>query len=430
MAAFSRKLTVGILASALAASSFVPLTAQAENLVAVNQVPVPQAETAPSPVTPPVSLTSTALNQKGDSYKMSPDGTTWREYLETLRVFLSDGRTLRAPAASVIRDNRSLKDVQARVLDAGGARVWTFPGAQVNHSLIIQSAVGSAEGIIGAKATIVEVPDSVNITAAKIVRSFTTTTKQVKVGRRKVVDKIVRVEGPSLLAVAGLDRVSGVVYLSGYRPVNGAWMATTEPFSQIPSHFLQNLSGQASFSGNDLILSVSPQSAPQGAAVSGLPKPKSSAYQIVLKFQGGHFVLGGSPGKDMPLSIVSYFVQCLRLNRMDLAKAWLADPALASIPKYTKLIGKNAEPYKLVPMSQPPSGAARYRLVTYNKYDLIFDVGRVKKDLMIKGIFIAPPDSLSKSLSGTMIGATPPAPPAATETPTATPAAQPPEHHD
>lgn len=226
-----------------------------------------------------------------------------------------------------------------------------------------------------------------------------------------------------MLCVAGLDRVSGLVYLGAFKPVAGAWVATSEPFSQIPSHFMQSLSGQASFSGNDLVLSVSSQnSAPPSENANGntLPRPKSTSYQIVLKFNGGHFQLAGSPGKDVPLSVVSYFVQCVRTNRMDLAKAWVADPLLINNMKYAGLIGKNGDPYKLVAMTQPPNAYARYRLVTGTKYDLIFDVGKVKKDILIKAIFIAPPDNLARNLAGTMIGA-PVAPPAAADA-TAAPA--------
>lgn len=385
-----------------------------------------------------VNLTSQALNQKSLNYKMSPDDGTWREFLETLRIYLSDVKTLRAPAAAVIQQNKGLKDVQAKALDAGGARVWTFPGSPHNHSLVIQSGgAASAEGAGGARVSIVAVPETVNITAAKIVKSFTTKTTPVNVGRHRVVQKTVKVEGPSFLAVAGLDRVSGLVYLGAFKPVSGAWVATSEPYSQIPGHFMQTLSGQVSFSGNDLVLSVASQtpgstqpsetSSATSAAPTGttLPKPKSSSYQIVLKFNNGHYVLGGSPGKDVPLSVVSYFVQCVRQNRMDLAKAWIADPALVSIPKYAKLLGRNQEPYKLVAMTQPPNSYARYRLVTGQKHDLIFDVGKVKKDVLIKGIFIAPPDGLARNLSGTIIGGQPAPPPTQSETPapTASPAA-------
>ena len=374
---------------------------------------VQNANSAGETAAPVVSLTSQALNQKGQNYKMSPDDSTWREFLETLRIYLTDVHTLKAPSAAVIAQNKALKDMQARVLDAGGARVWTFPGSQHNHSLVIQSAgAASPEGTSGARVSIVAVPETANVTAAKIIKSSTTTTKAVKVGRR-MVQKTVKVEGPSVLCVAGLDRVTGLVYLGAFKPVAGAWVATSEPFAQIPSHFMQSLSGQASFSGNDLVLSVSSQSsAPPSESAAGntLPRPKSTSYQIVLKYNGGHFQLAGSPGKDVPLSVVTYFVQCLRTNRMDLAKAWVADPLLINNTKYTGLVGKNGEPYKLVSMTQPPNAYARYRLVTGTKYDLIFDVGKVKKDILIKSIFIAPPDSLARNLAGTIIGApvTPP----------------------
>lgn len=407
-------------------------TALAQN---EKSAPVPSAATATSPAAAPVNLNSAALTAKGQTYKLSPDDTTWKDFLETFRIYLSDGRTLKAPASAVIQQNKALRDVQARAIEAGGARVWTFPGSQNNHALVIQSGGGvSAEGAPAAKAVIVPLPETVNVTAAKIVKSFTTKTESIKV-RRKVIQRTVRVEGPSMLVVAGLDRVSGLVYLGAYRPVGNSWSATTEPFSQISQNFMQTLSGQASFNGNDLVLSVSSQSPADSQPEaktdtktgSQLPKPKSSSYQIVLKFVGGHFVVAGAPGKDVPLQVVTYFVQCMRTGRMDLAKAWLADPSLVSIPKYIGLVGRNQEPYKLISMSNPAGGGTRYRLVTNQKHDLIFDCGKVKKDIMIKAMFIAPPDPLTKNLMGTLIGAPPPPPPAAADgTPSATTPVAPP----
>lgn len=392
--------------------------------------PVPAAAT---PATP-VNLNSAALTARAQAYKLSPDDTTWKDFLETFRVYLSDGRTLRAPGSLVIAQNKSLKDLQAKAIEAGGARVWTFPGSQNNHSLVIQSGGGvSTEGAPAAKAVIVPVPETVNITTAKIVKSFTTKTESIKI-RRKVIQKTVRVEGPSMLVVAGLDRVSGLVYLGAYRPGGNSWSATSEPFSQISQNFLQTLSGQASFNGNDLVLSVSSQSPAEPETKvetktgSQPPRPKSSSYQIVLKFVGGHFIVAGAPGsKDVPLQVVTYFVQCMRTGRMDLAKAWLADPSLLSIPKYLGLVGRNQEPYKVISMSSPASGGTRYRLVTTQKHDLIFDCGKVKKDIMIKAMFIAPPDPLTKNLMGTLVGATPPSPPPGTEgaAPAATPVTPP-----
>lgn len=372
------------------------------------------AQEAVSTPAPPatVNLNSPGLTQKGQAYKLSPDDNTWQEFLQAAKIFFSDTRTLRAPAGQVISQNPALKDMQTKVFDAGGARVFAFPGSKHSRSLLIQSgggavATSSADGTTPppapqARVTLVDYPDTVNVSAAKIVRASTTTTRAVKV-RRKIVQQVVHVPGPSYLVVGGLDRVSGLVWLGAYKPYNGQWVPTNELFSQIPAHFLETVSGQASFSGNDLILSVSSQE----GATSGLPRPKSSSYQIVLRFLNGHYVLAGSPSQNMPVSIVSYFVQCLRMNRQDLAKAWLADPNLISIPKYIHLWKNGEQTYKLVTMSQPGGGVSRYRLVTNNKHDLIFDVGLHKKQLLIKGIFIAPPDPLAKSLTGTIIGNTP-----------------------
>lgn len=382
-----------------------------------SSVPEPKTdalETSTPPNVPAFNLNSNTLTEKAQKYKLSLDDTTWQALLEATRAYLSDSRVLKAPVQQIIQQNPALKDMQTKVFDAGGARVFAFPGAKHSHSLIIQSASGttiSTEGtaVPAAKVSVVDYPETVNISAAHLARSLVTGTRRVKVGRRKfITQKFVHAEGPAFLVVAGTDRISGLLYLGAYKQYQGQWIATLEPFSQIPSHFLENLSGQASFSSSDLVLAVSSQTGNAG----NLPRPKSSTYQIVLHLTGGHYALAGSPGNDQPVSIVSYFLQCVRLNRLDLAKAWVADPALVSIPKYAELTKAGESTWKLVPMTQPAGGGSRFRLVTNNKHDLIFDVGGggKKQQLVIKGIFIAPPDPLAKSLSGTIVGAASSAP--------------------
>lgn len=353
------------------------------------------AETAPA--VPAFSLASAAVSASVKNFKASPSDSNWQSLIGTLKSYLGDPRVAKAASTQVLAANPVLKDVGTKVFDAGGVKVWCIGNDKQSQSLILQSAA-PLEGM--ANVSTLPLSDSVYLTGARIVRSFTTTTIVIRKKRKKFTETVTKPNGPPFLILAGSDRSTGLIWLKAFKASASGWNESNEPFASIPPYLLQNVSGQASFSGSNLVLSVS-----SGSNASNLPKPKSTTYQIILKLSGSQFGLAGKPNNDMPVSIVSYFVQCILNNRLDLAKGWLKDPALLSIPKYIGLIGKPpSQPYKLVAMSTPPAGP-RYRLVTYGKHDLIFDMGKDKQQWIIKGIFIAPPDPLAKALSGTMVGA-------------------------
>jgi len=97
------------------------------------------------------------------------------------------------------------------------------------------------------------------------------------------------------------------------------------------------------------------------------------------------------------------FVQAVQQGRADLAKGWLVDAKLISIPKYIGIMGRPAgQPFKLIPMANPGNGISRFRFMTFEKDDLIIDVGRYKNQLAIKGLFVAPPDPLAQKLVGSL----------------------------
>lgn len=95
------------------------------------------------------------------------------------------------------------------------------------------------------------------------------------------------------------------------------------------------------------------------------------------------------------------------------------------MPKYLGIVGKTNPPMRLVTMSGGAS-SSRYRLITSGKDDLIVEVGRIitpgrlKGQLAVKALFVAPPDPFAQKLSGTLVmpPAAPPAP-AATAQPAA-----------
>jgi len=366
--------------------------------------PAPVSENAPGetvPAAPAFTLASPAVSTSTKNFKASPSESSWQSLIGTLKSYLADPRVAKAAPSQVLSANPVLKDVGTKVFDAGGVKVWCIGNDKQSQTLILQSSAPQ-EGM--ASVSTLPLTESVYLTGARIVRSFTTSTIVIKKKRKKITETVTKPNGPPFLILAGSDRSTGLIWLKAFRAGAGGWNESNEPFASIPPYLLQNVSGSASFSGCSLVLSVSSG----GSNASNLPKPKSTTYQILLKLNGSQFGLAGKPSTDMPVSIVSYFVHCLTNNRLDLAKGWLKDPALLSIPKYVGVIGKPpSQPYKLVAMSTPAAGP-RYRLVTYGKHDLIFDMGKDKQQWIIKGIFIAPPDPLAKALTGTMVGASVP----------------------
>lgn len=390
---------VHILGGCLALS----LSVASADALAQDGAPEPTA-TTPVQETPAPSLTDDQLQNLGKAYRIAPSSQSWQGYINEFKKYLSQAPANKSSGTQIIKANPSLKDLGVRLYDLGGGRAWTFPSVKEKPVIVLQT---------GESAELLDYPGEVNISDARLIRSVTTTTKVVRVKHKKVVQKVVTASGPRYLVLAGNNRANGTIWLKAYKPYNGAWVETNDPFSSIPPYLLTNVSGEVSFSGNNIVMSVSASD----AKTNKLPKPNSTSYRIVLAANGGKFSLVGSSTTNQPLTIVTQFVQSLRNNRIDLAKAWLHDPKLISIPQYINLVGKAGDkPYKLVAMAQPKNGGPRYRLVTHHKHDLIIDVGKVYQRLAIKGLFIAPPDPLAERLSGTLIGPAPVTPPADSNT--------------
>lgn len=362
------------------------------------------ATTAQAPTQPnqpaaeaPVNLTSAPLAASVKQYRLTPDTQTWDRVWSTLKEFLSDPRLAKESATALIKANPCLTDLRLKVVDAGGARVFAFPSVSESQAIFLQwnHAQPAKPGVAApaqVKVQAVQIPLTVALSDAHIVRT---------VAFKEVKKKKVKIEGPKNLILAGNDKTSGLLWLKSFRLADSVWVETFDVLSAIPPYLLQNVGGKASFWGNDLILTIA-GSKPQGAE-GGSKSVPSSGYRIALKLVDGKYTLEGQKTNDIPLSVVLQFSQALALGRADLAKAWLADPRLISIPKYIGLLGRSA-PTKLVAMTLPASGGVRYRMVTFLKNDLIIDVGKVKQQWAIKALFIAPPDPLALKLSGVSAG--------------------------
>lgn len=377
--------------------------------------PTGKTQATPATPAPAQAFTMQSLQDKAKVYRSENTEPNWQAFANTLKAFLNDPRTAKLSAKQMMQANPSLHELHVQVIDAHGIKLWTFPSIKENRVIFAQKT-GQPTETGSIPVDILEYPTDINLTDARVVHSSTTTTVVGPRGKKHTQV----VEGPKYLALAGYRRSDGQLFLRAYKLAGSVLAPTSEPFQHVPASLMQGSATRAYFSGNQLVIGM-PSTETQ-AKEDGHPlpsAPSSSSYQVVLKFEGNAFTLAEKPAAEGPLPIAVFFVKTLLEGRTDVAKAWVGDPALMNIPKYLGLIGKNPnKPYKLVAMSVIPGAPvmARYRLVTYEAQDLILDIGRVKKDTKVKGIFVAPSDPVARNLNGTFVGG-----PVAQEAPAQTP---------
>lgn len=382
-----------------------------------------------TPAVPAAPVVSPALQSVLAAYSQSPDQAGFDRMVAVMKDALVQPPLRDIDAAAIIKNHPQLADLGARAFDAGGAKVWAFNRCPFAQTVIIITGHGPAPAAPGKppafpaayRAQLLSMPPSISVSSAKIVtKSAPAPAKVVKVGRGKAIKRVaappappVTVAGaPKYLVITGSDRATGLITLYGLKPSEGGWMAAPELFTSVPPFLLSSVQGRASFSGPDIVLSLTsgkapaekPAAAPNGKAVS----QPSSGYKIVLRFVNSKYLLEGKAPDEGPAMVVHQFLQAVKDGRQDVAKAWLANDHLASIPKYLGLYGKTDQVYKLVAMSNPMGGGSRFRVVTFGKDDLILDVGLIKKYdygkprsyVAIKSLFVAPPDPFAKKLVG------------------------------
>ncbi len=378
--------------------------------------------------TPTVSLAAANLAQLASDYRAAADDLSWARYATYLRDLLALPQFVSAEPAQIIAANPSLSEFKVKVSETGigNFRIWSFPRIVESHAVIFQTP---------SRTTAVPLPQTVAFREARIVGLATAPAAAVlKPGATKgahhapahpPVHAPVRpvshaAAGPKSLVLIGADRNSGTLWFKGFQLVEGMPEAT-ELFSSLPAFFTQNVTGKATFSGNDIVLTIQPpvvrkekveEEKPAGVVKDTVSKPvaaaSSAGYKVVLKFVAGRYTLSGHMPDDAPFSVALSFAQAVAGAKPELAKSWLVDSKLVSIPKYLGLFGRVSPPMRLVPMSNA-AGSSRYRLVTSSKDDLIIEVGRIlqsgrlKGQLAIRALFIAPPDAIAQRLSGTMV---------------------------
>ncbi len=427
--AISLKLACGA-ALSLAAMVYIPLA------LAIDHPPAPESDKASASSVaqsaPTVSLAAANLVQLASDYRSSADELTWARYATYVRDLLALPQYVNAEPAQIIAANPSLSEFKVKVSETGIAsfRLWSFPRINESHAVIFQTP---------ARTTAIPLPQTVSLREARIVgggmamAASPTSSPAAHAGikgkghgaarpvARPVSHAVVHAAvGPKSLVLIGADRTSGTLWFKGFQLVEGMPEAT-ELFASLPAFFTQNVTGKAAFAGNDIVLTIQPtvvrkekidEEKPAGVVKDTVSKPVSAAstagYKVVLKFVGGRYTLSGHTPDDAPFSIAQSFAQAVASAKPELAKSWLVDSKLVSIPKYLGLFGRVSPPMRLVAMSNA-GGASRYRLVTSSKNDLIIEVGRIsqagrlKGQLAIRALFIAPSDQIAQRLSGTMI---------------------------
>lgn len=389
----------------------------------------PDSSLPPAAAVPPAPVVSPALQQALASYSQSPDQPGFDRMVNVMKDALCQPPLRDVDASVVIKNHPQLADLGARAIDAGGAKVWAFNKCPFAQTCIIVSGHPAAPAAPGKtpafpaayRAQLLSMPQYISIWSAKIVtKPNPAAVKIVKVGKgrnAKLVKQVVPAPvpqgappAPKYLVITGNDRSTGLITLYGLKPTDSGWSAAPELFTSVPPFLLSSVQGKASFSGADIVLAIaSSKPAAEKPAVAGKATgPASGSYKIVLKFVNSKYLLEGKAPDEGPAMIVHQFLQAVKDGRQDVAKAWLADDHLASIPKYLGLYGKSDQVYKLVAMSNPMGGGSRFRVVTFGKDDLILDVGTIKKNVYgkptsyvaIKALFVAPPDPFAKKLVG------------------------------
>lgn len=337
----------------------------------------------PNDAESPTAIHSEALADAVKAYEAEKNPAHWRAVLAGVRDLIDNPAAIKTPAAALIKANPPLTDLHARLIDGGSLRIVTFtdpPEAEIivqwrnvlpGKTTIVKAGrhKRTVHGAPTVKVTTqtIDLPAGISLRDGRLLHAVTAT--------QKAPTQIAT--GTPILVLVGTNK-AGTAWLHGYKPGGATWQAAPEIFAGVPAYFIQDLLARPSFSGNDLVLST-------GDAAAG---GANNGYRLVLHFTGAKYIVAGQTDAAGPLTVLEQFVEALRQNRPEIAKGWLSDAKLIAIPKYLNLFG--CQSLKIMPMQPPPSGVSRFRLVTAADDDLIADVGKIKSQLLIKALFIAP----------------------------------------
>lgn len=338
---------------------------------------------------------SPELQEAASRYTAAAGEITWSDFMKALKAYLATPAIAHTDPSALMKRNTCLADLGCKIIPAGAARIWTFPKVSEGPCTLVQWSE--------TKTTVIkEGRRRKRVVSTQIARLEPLPVPAgvvLKDARPMDIPVGAKGERGRFLICTGYRRGGAGMWLGSYRLVAEGWRENNEPLSAIPPFLVSNITGILGFSGSDLTVTIKPSNGhPVTDAEPGhkpgdkQAEPLSASYRLVLHLSGGKFTLEGACD-DTPYNAVQQFVQALQQGRIDLAKAWLVDPALVSIPKYIGLANKTGEtPYRIINMSNPQGSSARYRLVTFDRYDLVMEVIKYKQQWAIKALFVAPAD--------------------------------------
>lgn len=330
------------------------------------------------------------LQQAGMALQAAPNAQSFAQFMQVLRGMLAQPGMNKMPAAAIIKTNPVLTQLGVKVIDAGAGRVWTFPRINYTREVIVQwfdtkavtTFVGRRHRIKRVSYTSIAriqnmiLPVSVNLKEARIIGGD---------------------EGARFLVLVG-DEGGSQLWLHAFKSVDGGWVDSPDHFASIPSFLTSNVSGKVAFRGTDMIFSIGRVVPAEGTQSTQLPEADSSTYRFLLKLTDTGYQLQRHVPDVAQFGTVRAFLEALANNRTDIARAMLADSKLLSIPRYVGVRGPSST-FRVVQMASPPSGAPRYRLITGQKDDLIFEIAKMKDKPIVRAIFIAPPDPFLQEIA-------------------------------
>lgn len=348
----------------------------------------------------PAEPSTETLQKAVDAYKADPGEVTWAAVIEALKNWLAASRL---ESVALLKATPAVSLLSPRILEAGPVRIWSFPGIAQSKAALLQWHESKtvmvpgrrrrvAQTVVSSRMQLLGIPTGIVLKDARIVDIPARNIEARHAAEAGKAEEVkAKPDSGRFLILAGNDQNGNRMWLESFRLGPEGFQQNAEPFAFIPPYLLNNLSGSVGFSGSEIVLTVRTNSKEQAAAAS---------YKLALRLVGGRYALEGEPAEDTPFNTVYQFVHAIGQGRVDLAKGWLADPTTSNIPKYIGLTGKAATAaMKIINMSGPPAGIYRYRLVTFDKDDLVFDVYKPKVQWAIKGIFIAPADPLIEKIA-------------------------------
>jgi hypothetical protein len=248
------------------------------------------------------------------------------------------------------------------------------------HQLSRRARARKIRTIAVMKTQLINVPGSVDIKEADLLPHICPAKAAAKVSARGVAknsNKTNKISTPAnhYLALSGIDQQSGYTWLSAIKQTSAGWSLYPNLFQDIPTFLVQTNSTKIKFSGNNLIVTMG----------------GTSGYELVMPFTEDHFAFSTKEAQDSAEAVARQFLLAIQYKKLDLAKVWLSDPKLVSIPAYIGLFNRDNDsaPMRIANMSPPICGGSRFRLITGSKDDLIIDVAKIKNQWLIKGLFIA-----------------------------------------